>query len=168
MRNAAILLLIGALMVVLTPWAAAAPPVKDICKDCVDPYVPTAERARFFKVAGKDNEIDAGEFDAAKAAGGGFVRKFDTWAGMLAFDKNRDGKLDHTERKGMEDQRSKWQQRSNVIINGRSISPGQGGVRILNAWEATVGGGVTVWQSEDGAAGGTVIIRSVEKNEQDK
>jgi Ca2+-binding EF-hand superfamily protein len=94
MRNATILLLIGTLLVVLTPWAAAAPPVKDICKDCVDPYVPTAERARFFKVAGKDNEIDTKEFDAAKAAGGGFVRKFDAWAGMLAFDKNSNKTLD--------------------------------------------------------------------------
>jgi hypothetical protein len=53
-----------------------------------------AERARFFKVAGKDNEIDAGEFDRDKAAGGGFVRKFDTWAGMLAFDKNSNKTFD--------------------------------------------------------------------------
>ena len=103
MRNATILLLIVALLVVLTPWAAgetkkdsaaAAPRVRDICKDCVDPYVPTAERARFFKVAGKDNEIDAKEFDADKASGGGFVRKFDTWTGMLAFDKNSNKTLD--------------------------------------------------------------------------
>jgi len=103
MRNATILLLIVGSLVVPAPWAAAetgkdssaaAPRVKDICKDCVDPYVPMAERVRFFKVAGKDNEIDAGEFEAAKAAGGGFVRKFDTWAGMLAFDKNSNKTLD--------------------------------------------------------------------------
>jgi len=94
MRNTTIILLIGALLVVPTPWAVAAPPVKDICKDCVDPYAPTAERARFFKVAGKDNEIDTREFDVARAAGGGFVRKFDTWAGMLAFDKNSNKTLD--------------------------------------------------------------------------
>jgi Ca2+-binding EF-hand superfamily protein len=101
MRNATILLLIGALLAAAAPRAAgetktdSAPSVvKDICKDCVDPYVPTAERGRFFKVAGKDNEIDAGEFDAGKAAGGGFVRKFDTWSGMLAFDKNSNKTLD--------------------------------------------------------------------------
>ncbi len=101
MRNTTILLLIGALQAVAAPWAAgetkkdpAATVVQDICKDCVDPYVPTAERARFFKVAGKDTEIDAGEFDADKAVGGGFVRKFDTWSGMLAFDKNSNKTLD--------------------------------------------------------------------------
>ncbi len=87
---------------------------------------------------------------------------------LRQWDKNKDGRLDDTERKAMEAQRSKWRQRSNVIINGRSISPGQGGVRVLNAGDATVGGGVTVWQGGDGAAGRTVIIKSVDKNEQDK
>ena len=87
---------------------------------------------------------------------------------LRQWDKNKDGRLDDTERKAMEAQRSKWRQRSNVIINGRSISPAQGGVRVLNSRGATVGGGVTVWQGGDGAAGRTVIIKSVDKNEQDK
>jgi Ca2+-binding EF-hand superfamily protein len=95
MRDATNLLLIGALLAILASCGSAkTAPVKDICKDCVDPYVPTAERARFFKVAGKDNEIDADEFQTDKTATGGFVRKFDTWAGMLAFDKNSNKTFD--------------------------------------------------------------------------
>ena len=101
MKNTTVLLLIGISLAALTPLATgqpkkapAATAIPDICKDCVDPYVPTAERAKFFKAAGKDNEIDAKEFEAAKSSGGGFVRKFDTWAGMLAFDKNSNKTID--------------------------------------------------------------------------
>jgi Ca2+-binding EF-hand superfamily protein len=64
---------------------------------------------------------------------------------LRQWDKNKNGKLDADERKAMEEWRSKWQQRSNIMINGRSISPGQGGVRVLNPGGATGGGGMTIW-----------------------
>jgi len=73
--------------------AAPAKP-KDLCKDCVDPYNPVAERGRFFKAAGVDNELDATEFAADKARKGGFVRVFDSWTGMGAFDKNGNKTID--------------------------------------------------------------------------
>jgi len=98
MRKTTILILVSVLLVVLTGWSAAADPTparaKDFCKGCVDPYDPISERARFFKTAGKDNEIDAREFEAGKTSAGGFVRKFDTWTGMLAFDKNSNKTFD--------------------------------------------------------------------------
>ena len=88
MRHTALILLIGAFAVSCTAWASAGEAKKDVCKDCVDPYNPTVERGRFFKAAGADNELDAKEFETDKARAEGFVRKFDTWAGILAFDKN--------------------------------------------------------------------------------
>jgi len=61
-------------------------------------YNPVAERAKFFKVAGKDTELDAKEFAAAQAKIGdkdsGFVRKGDKWSSMLRYDKNGNKKLD--------------------------------------------------------------------------
>jgi len=95
-------LLLGALLVGWGGWARAAEaakgspssPVKDLCQDCVDPYNPGAERGRFFKAAGADNELDAKEFETDKARADGFVRTFDTWAGMLAFDKNQGKTID--------------------------------------------------------------------------
>jgi Ca2+-binding EF-hand superfamily protein len=68
----------------------------------VDPYQPGVERAAFFKAAGVDNELDAKEFAAASKAAGGpnartagaFVRPFDDFNAMLAFDKNNNGTID--------------------------------------------------------------------------
>ncbi|MDP6637512.1 MAG: hypothetical protein QGG42_21645 [Phycisphaerae bacterium] len=61
-------------------------------------YDPIAERAKFFKIAGKDNELDAKEFAAALAKvtdkGTGFVRKGDKWSALLQYDKNKNSKVD--------------------------------------------------------------------------
>ena len=57
------------------------------------PYNPVAERAKFFKVAGKDNEIDAKEFAAARGKDKGFVRKEDSWSGIMKHDKDKNGKI---------------------------------------------------------------------------
>jgi Ca2+-binding EF-hand superfamily protein len=68
----------------------------------IDPYQPGTERAAFFKAAGVDNELDANEFAKARKAAGGaearpagsFVRPFDDFNAMLAFDKNHNGTID--------------------------------------------------------------------------
>ena len=74
-----------------TKSATKAPPKKPA-------YNPMAEKAKFFKIAGKDNEIDAKEFAAAMEKVGdkneGFVRKSDKWAAMLKYDKNENGRID--------------------------------------------------------------------------
>jgi len=102
MRKMTLFLLIGGL---LAAWACpavgaeeadkATAKTADVCKGCVDPYNPAAERVKFFKAAGVDNELDATEFEADKARKGtGFVRAFDTWRAMLAFDKNTNKTID--------------------------------------------------------------------------
>ncbi|MGB2822212.1 MAG: hypothetical protein WBF17_14605, partial [Phycisphaerae bacterium] len=85
----------------LTGWSAARRPATapatmpaDVLKGAVDPYEPGAERGRFFRVAGVNNELDGKEFAAAQGQAGSFARKFDRWQSMLAFDKNRNGTLD--------------------------------------------------------------------------
>ena len=74
--------------------ALGSAPAADLCKDCIDPYASTTERGKFFKAAGVDSELTADEFKADQARKDGFVRKFDTWPGMLAFDKNGNKTMD--------------------------------------------------------------------------
>jgi Ca2+-binding EF-hand superfamily protein len=61
-------------------------------------YDPVAEKAKFFKIAGKDTEVDAKEFAAALAKvtdkAEGFVRKTDKWSSLLRYDKNNNSKID--------------------------------------------------------------------------
>ena len=70
--------------------ADAAKSSADLCKNAVDPYEWVGQKTLFFKAAGKDNELSEKEFDADKAAGKGFVRSFEQWKTIVAFDK--DGK----------------------------------------------------------------------------
>ena len=79
-----------------SPQAATqpAPQAPDVLAGAVDPYQPGTERAAFFKAAGVDNELDAGECAAARKAAGAFVRPYDDFTGMLAFDKNHNGTID--------------------------------------------------------------------------
>jgi len=78
--------------------AAATRPAKldvpDLCKGAVDPYDQAAQRTHFFAAAGVDGELDANEFQADQARPNSFVRPFDRWAAMLAFDKNQNKTLD--------------------------------------------------------------------------
>lgn len=76
------------------PTASAVKPAADLCKGVVDPYDPVSERARFFKAAGVDNELSAAEFTTARGAPDSFVRPFDKWTALLAFDKNTNQTLD--------------------------------------------------------------------------
>jgi Ca2+-binding EF-hand superfamily protein len=59
------------------------------------------QRNRFFQASGGDGELDHTEFAANQSLDAGrggqdapFVRKFDRWAMMVAFDRNRDRKID--------------------------------------------------------------------------
>jgi len=74
--------------------ARPARPVEDLLKGAVDPYDAAAERARFFRAAGVDNELERKEFDAARAKKDSFVRRFDQWQQMLAYDKDHNGTID--------------------------------------------------------------------------
>jgi len=77
-----------------SPQAATThPAILDVLGGAVDPYQPGSERAGFFKAAGVDNELDADEFAAARKITGAFVRKFDKWKTLLAFDKDRNGSI---------------------------------------------------------------------------
>jgi Ca2+-binding EF-hand superfamily protein len=73
---------------------AAGGAVPDLCKGAVDPYDENEERERFLKATGVDNELDATEFEAAKGKDNSFVRSFDRWESMLAFDKSGNRKID--------------------------------------------------------------------------
>jgi len=73
---------------------STAPVTPDMCTGAIDPYLGGAERMRFFIAAGVDNELDAGEFAANASKARSFVRKFDRFEAMLAFDKNRNKTID--------------------------------------------------------------------------
>ena len=76
------------------PTTKPAAKVPDVLAGAVDPYNPVTERARFFAAAGLDNELDAKEFAADKGKPKAFVRTFDRWDAMIAFDKNANDALD--------------------------------------------------------------------------
>lgn len=69
----------------------------DLCKGVIDPYDDAAERTRFLKAAGVDNELDEQEFAADQKTADGFVRSFDKWKAILAFDKNSNSTIDWAE-----------------------------------------------------------------------
>jgi len=73
---------------------AATKPPRDLCRLGVDPYNPIAERRQFLAVAGVDNELDGKEFVAARETKRPFVRPFDRWKVLVAFDADADGTLD--------------------------------------------------------------------------
>jgi len=80
------------------PATRPARTAPDLLTGGIDPYHGGAERMAFFQAAGVDNEFDADEFAAARKAGV-FVRPYDRWKAMLAFDKNRSATLDWFEAK---------------------------------------------------------------------
>jgi len=76
------------------PKPKALAKVGDLCKGAVDPYESGAERDRFFKAAGVDGELSQKEAAANKSKKKPFVRSFESWKAMLAFDSDRSGTLD--------------------------------------------------------------------------
>ena len=99
-------ILVMAIAIIATDSAAEAPdpadtadgeaaqPAPDVLRHAVDPYNPAAERRRFFAAAGPDRELTREQFEADREREDGFVRPFDTWEGMLAFDRNGNGTID--------------------------------------------------------------------------
>ena len=78
--------------------AATAPTeIPDLCKGVVDPLDEGEERDRFFAAAGVTGLLDSEKFQANKTAAKPFVRVFDKWDAMLAFDTNGDKKIDWVE-----------------------------------------------------------------------
>jgi len=77
-----------------TSTTKPAATIPDVCRDAVDPYNTAAERTRFFRAAGVDNELTAKEAEANRTADQPFVRVFDHWEIMRRYDKNRDAQLD--------------------------------------------------------------------------
>ena len=73
--------------------------VADVCHGPIDPFIPGRERIRFLAAAGTDNELTAGEFEAARAGGEPFPRTFDAWGRLDPFDKNESGTIDWFEAK---------------------------------------------------------------------
>ena len=84
-----------------TAAKAAKPATKppEVMDGAIDPFLATSERARFFTAAGPDSELSAEEHAASKGKPGAFARKFDTFAGMLVFDKNGNKTIDWFEAK---------------------------------------------------------------------
>jgi len=78
----------------LAQGAAAPDKAPDVLRNAVDPYVPGAERGRYFRAAGVDNELTADEFAADRKRTTPFVRTFDHWPALVRFDKNANGTID--------------------------------------------------------------------------
>ncbi len=68
--------------------------IPDLCRNAIDPYLSIAERSRFFRAAGVDNELSKEEFAADSKRRRSFVRSFDRWELMIHFDKNANKTLD--------------------------------------------------------------------------
>ncbi len=80
--------------------AARAEETPDVLKGVIDPFDPGDERRRFLAAAGVDGELDEQEFKANQSASEPFVRKFDSWHLLKAFDRNRNNSLDWFEVEG--------------------------------------------------------------------
>ena len=76
---------------------SAAKPIPDICRGVIDPYDISGEKALFYAAAGVDNELTSDEFNAARGKDKTFARKFDSWATLITFDKDKNGKIDWNE-----------------------------------------------------------------------
>jgi len=76
------------------PAKPTPPKPPEVLKDAVDPLNLVKERERFFVAAGPDNELSKDELAASRGKPNAFVRKFDTFEEMLAFDKNANKTID--------------------------------------------------------------------------
>jgi Ca2+-binding EF-hand superfamily protein len=69
----------------------------DVLVGALDPYDQAQQRTRFLAAAGVDSELDAEEAAADAKRADGFMRRFDYWDRMKAFDTSANGKLSWTE-----------------------------------------------------------------------
>jgi Ca2+-binding EF-hand superfamily protein len=72
----------------------AADEAPDVIKGAVNPYEPGSERTRFLAAAGVDSEMSEDEFKSNATASDAFVRKYDSWSTLKAFDRNANGTID--------------------------------------------------------------------------
>jgi len=91
-------------------------------------YNPVLERAKFFKAAGKDSELDNKEFAVDQGKAGGFVRKTDSWGAISKYDKNSNKTIDWFEADAF--RRSAAIKKPVIIttVDGQPVG-GQGGAR---------------------------------------
>ncbi len=88
-------LTLGLALAVTDPGQAQnAPSPQDVIRDAVEPYIPGRERVRFLRAGGVDNDLDEAETKANAQAPDPFIRKFDNWAALKAFDRDSNNKLD--------------------------------------------------------------------------
>ena len=76
---------------------AATRPAPDYVKPLLEDSDAARERTKFLAAAGVDNELDANEFQADKAKGEGFVRRFERWRNLLRHDRNGNRMIDWSE-----------------------------------------------------------------------
>ena len=102
------------------------------------PYNPVAERARFFKAAGKDSELDAKEFTADQGKDKvNFVRKADTWSGMRKYDKDKNGTINWFEADAYRRALRKTAQATVTTIEGKPIGGGAAPADAGRRWGAS-------------------------------
>ena len=88
-------------------------------------YNPVAERAKFFTAAGKDSEMDAKEFAVAQGKANSFVRKTDSWATIVKFDKNGNKTIDWFEADAYRRGQLPKTKATITTIDGKTIEPDQ-------------------------------------------
>ncbi|MBT3202541.1 MAG: hypothetical protein HN350_21795 [Phycisphaerales bacterium] len=85
------------------PTAKPQPKAPDVMTDAVDPFHAPKERNRFFTATGPDSEMSADEFAATRGKKDSFVRVFDTFKAMARFDRNSNKTIDWFEAKAYRD-----------------------------------------------------------------
>ena len=76
------------------PSEVVAPPAADALTNTVDPFDTADQKIKFLRAAGKTSELDAEVFETDRKTGNHLVMPFEKWATAVAFDKNKNGKLD--------------------------------------------------------------------------
>lgn len=71
--------------------------IEDILTGAIDPFNIANERGRFIQAAGIDNQLDQAEFAANAKAERPFIRVFDQWQNLAAFDRTGEGTIDWAE-----------------------------------------------------------------------
>ncbi|MBT3201615.1 MAG: hypothetical protein HN350_17065 [Phycisphaerales bacterium] len=77
-----------------------AKPVPKLCLGAIDPYDQAIQKAGFFTIAGKDGELTSEEFRSAfekEMSTKTFLRSFDNFRAMQAFDKDKNSTIDWVE-----------------------------------------------------------------------
>ena len=95
-RPAVLLIAIVSIAPLILAAEPSPQPPADVLRDAIDPFNLIRERARFIQVAGVDSELDESEAKIP-AEGEGFVRVYDKWSAIRAFDRDSNGRIDWSE-----------------------------------------------------------------------